>query len=95
MFDLFVGFNYQLLDIALWDYTTFQGPFRMFCLTRLPQGHTNLVQIQQVDINFILQDEIPKFTQPFVDNTPIKGPETFYLLPDRSYKTIPKNQGIQ
>jgi hypothetical protein len=46
-------------------------------------------------VNFILQDKIPKYMQPFVDDVPVKGPETFYLLPDGSYKTIPENKGIQ
>jgi hypothetical protein len=62
---------------------------------RLPQGYTNSVQVQQGDINFILQDEIPKYTQPFVDDTPVKGPTTYYLLENGEYETIPENAGIR
>jgi hypothetical protein len=95
MFDLFVGFDHQLLDIASRDFTTFQGPFGTFRLMCLPQGYTNSIQVQQGDINFILQDEIPKYTQPFVDDTPVKGPTTYYLLENGEYETIPENAGIQ
>jgi hypothetical protein len=51
--------------------------------------------VQQGDINFILQDEIPKYTQPFVDDTPVKGPTTYYLLENGEYETIPENAGIR
>ena len=95
MFDLFVGFDHRMLDIESRDFTTFQGPFGTFRLTRLPQGYTNSVQVQQGDINFILQDEIPHVTQPFVDDTPVKGPTTYYFLEDGTYETIPENDGIR
>jgi hypothetical protein len=55
----------------------------------------NSVQVQQGDINFILQDEIPKYTQPFMDDTPVKGPTTYYLLENGEYETIPENAGIR
>lgn len=95
MFDLFVGFDHRLLDVASRDFTTFQGPFGTLRLTRLPQGYTNSVQIQQGDINFILQDEIPHLTQPFVDDTPVRGPTTYYLKEDGAFETTPENEGIR
>lgn len=95
MFDLFVGFDHRMLDIASRDFTTFQGPFGTLRLTRLPQGYTNSVQIQQGDVNFILQDEIPHITQPFVDDTPVKGPTTYHLLENGDFETIPENKGIR
>ena len=41
------------------------GPHR---LTTLPMGHTNTVQIYQVDMAFILQDKIPHHTMLFIDD---------------------------
>jgi hypothetical protein len=57
-------------------------------------GHTNPVQIMQEDINYILQEEIPLLTVPFIDNVAIKGLVTCYENSDSTYKTIPENSGI-
>jgi hypothetical protein len=48
----------------------------------------------QGDINYILQEEIPLFTMPFIDDVAIKGPLTRYENADSTYKTIPENSGI-
>jgi hypothetical protein len=58
-------------------------------------GYTNSMQIQHGDVTFILQDEIPLFTIPFVDDVPIKGPPTRYELPDGTFETIKENPGIR
>jgi hypothetical protein len=58
-------------------------------------GHTNSVQIMQGDINYILRDEIPLFTVPFIDDVAIKGPVTCYENTDGTYETIPINSGIR
>ena len=58
-------------------------------------GHTNVVQIYQADICFILQEEIPCHTIPFIDDVAIKMLLTRYILPDGHYETIPENPGIQ
>jgi hypothetical protein len=58
-------------------------------------GHTNSVQIMQGDINYILREEIPLFTVPFIDDVAIKGPATCYENADGTYKTIPENPGIR
>jgi hypothetical protein len=54
----------------------FQSPLGALCHTRLVMGHTNSVQIMQGDINYILRDEIPLFTVPFIDDVAVKGPVT-------------------
>ena len=95
MFDLYVGFDHRMLDVDSRDFTTFQSPLGTLRLTRLPQGYTNAVQVQQGDVAFVLQDEIPEWTQPFVDDIPVKGPTSYYLLEDGSYETIPQNKGIR
>lgn len=95
IFDLMVGFDHRLLHILSRDFTTFQTPLGPLRHTRLPQGYTNAVQIQQGDLTFILQDEIPHITQPFLDDIPIKGPSSYYLLPNGQYETIPGNPQIR
>jgi hypothetical protein len=57
-------------------------------------GHTNLVQIMQGDINYILRDEIPLFIILFIDDVAVKGPVTRYENTDSTYETIPENSGI-
>ncbi|RXW16706.1 hypothetical protein EST38_g9147 [Candolleomyces aberdarensis] len=95
VFDLFVGFDQRVLHPDSRDLTTFQTPLGTFRLTRIPMGYTNSQQIQHGDITFLLQDEIPHITQPFVDDVPIRGPKTRYELPDGGYETISDNPGIR
>ena len=57
-------------------------------------GYTNSMQIFYRDTTFLLQEEIPHVTIPFVDNVPVKGPPTRYKNEDGSYEMIPENQGI-
>ncbi|KAJ2934659.1 hypothetical protein H1R20_g2456, partial [Candolleomyces eurysporus] len=58
-------------------------------------GYTNSQQVQHGDLTFLLQDEIPHVTLPFVDDVPVKGPPTRYELPGGGYETIPENPGIR
>jgi hypothetical protein len=95
MFDLFVGFDQRVLDIKSRDLTTFQTPLGTFRMTSIPMGYTNSVQIQQGDITFILQEEIPHITVPFIDDIPIKGPISRYMGIHGRYETIPDNSGIR
>ncbi|KAF9470610.1 hypothetical protein BDN70DRAFT_821126, partial [Pholiota conissans] len=53
------------------------------------------MQIQHGDITFILQDEIPHVTIPFIDDIPVKGPISRYIQKDGLYETIPENTGIR
>lgn len=93
--DLFVGFDQRSLDPASRDLTTFQTPLGTFRLTRIPMGYTNSQQVQHGDLTFILQDEIPHVTMPFVDDVPVRGPESRYELEGGGYETIPENPGIR
>lgn len=58
MLDLAAGFNQQLLTEEPQDLTTFNSPLGPHCLTAILMGYTNVMQIYQVDMVFILQDEI-------------------------------------
>ena len=95
MFDLFVGFDQWVLDIKSRDLTTFQTPLGTFRMTSIPMGYTNSVQIQQGDITFILQEEIPHIMVPFINDMLVKGPPTQYIDENGNFKTIPENQGIR
>jgi hypothetical protein len=64
-------------------------------LVTLPMGWTNLVPIFHDDVTYILQAEIPHTTIPYIDDVPIRGPATRYVLPDGSYETHPENSGIR
>ncbi|KAJ2923964.1 hypothetical protein H1R20_g13126, partial [Candolleomyces eurysporus] len=93
--DLFVGFDQRKLHPDSRNLTTFQSPLGTFQLTRILMGYTNLQQVQHGDLTFILQDEIPHVTMPFIDDVPVRGPEKQYELPHGGYKMIPNNPGIQ
>jgi hypothetical protein len=92
--DLFVAFDQRSLDSTSRNFTTFQTPLGTYRLTAIPMGYTNAAQIMQGDVSFILQDKIPTFTMPYIDNVPVKGPRTRYKLADSSYETIPANTGV-
>ena len=95
MFDLFVGFDQRALAQQSRDLTMFQTPLGTFRLTSIPMGYTNSMQIFHGDATFLLQEEIPNITIPFVDDIPIKGPASRYQLEDGTYETIPENRGIR
>jgi len=72
--DLYVGYDECGLDEASRDYTTFQTPFGAMHLVTLPMGWTNSVPIFHDDVTYILQQEIPHTTIPYIDDVPIRGP---------------------
>ncbi len=72
----------RLLSVKSRDLTTFQTPLGTFCLSMLPMGWTNSMQVLQGDITYTLQDEIPDVTIPFVDDAGMKGPITRYETAD-------------
>ncbi len=92
--DLFVGYDERLLAESSRDFTTFQTPYGALRLVTLPMGWTNSVPIFHDDVTFILQSEIPEFTIPYIDDVPVRGPETRYEIIG-GYETIPLNQGIR
>ena len=93
--DLFVGYDERELAEESRDLTTFQTPFGAHRLTTLPMGWSNSVPIFHDDVTFILKDEIPHVTAPYIDDVAVKGPESDYRRPDGSYETIPENSGIR
>ena len=95
MFDLYVGYDERLLDERSRDYTTFQSPFGALRLVTLPMGWTNSVPIFHDDVTYILREEIPHVTRPYIDDVPIKGPRTRYELPDGTHETIPENPKVR
>ena len=95
LFALYVGYDERILAESSRDLTTFQTPFGALRLVTLPMGWTNSVPIFHDDVTFILQSEIPAVTVPFIDDVPIRGPESRYQLPDGSYEMIPENPGIR
>ena len=95
MMDLFAGYDQCPLRLEFRDLTTFNSPMGPHHLTTIPMGYTNVVQIYQADMSFILQDEIPYFTYSFLDDLPVKTVTTRYQRLDASYETIPENQDIR
>jgi hypothetical protein len=94
-FDLYVFFNQRCLNPRSRDLTTFSSPLGAMRLTVIPMGYTNSPQIMHGDMAHILHNEIPDYTQHFVDDVPVKGPPTRYELPDGGFETINGNPGIR
>lgn len=92
--DLFSGYDARKLALESRDLTSFFTPLGLFRLTSLPVGFTNGVQEFQTCITFILADEIPVVVAVFIDDLPIKGPSSRYMIGD-TYETIPENSGIR
>jgi len=46
-------------------------------------------------VTYILCQEIPRYTLPYIDDVPIRGLETRYELPDGSVETLEQNPGIR
>ena len=72
MMDLFAGYNQRPLHPESRDLTTFNSPMGPYRLTTVPMGYPNAVQIYQADICFILQEEIPRHTIPFINDVAFK-----------------------
>lgn len=92
--DLYVGYDKRTLDKKSRDMTTFKTPFGMLQLVTLPMGWINLVPIFHDNVIYILQEEVPYITIPYIDDFPVHRPKTCYETKDRGYKTIPANDGI-
>ena len=95
MLDLFVGYDNRTLTEESRDLTTFHTPFGLMRLTKLPMGWTNSVPIFHNDVTYILRDEIPHLTIPFIDDIPVKGPEDAHRTPDGDFERCPENPGIR
>jgi hypothetical protein len=57
-------------------------------------GWTNSVPIFHDDVTFILQDEIPHTTIPYINDVPIHGLASQYIRSDGPYETHPDNPNI-
>jgi len=95
LFDLYSSYDLQLIDEASRDLTTFQTPLGTLRQVALPMGWTNSVPIQQANITFILQDEMPDCADSFIDDVIVKGPKSFSLDEAGFYETIEGNAGIR
>jgi len=93
--DLYVGYDERVLAECSRDLTTFQTPFGALRLVTLPMRWTNSVPIFHDDVTYILRDEIPKYTLPYIDDVPIRGPKTRYELPGGGVETLDRNPRIR
>lgn len=95
VFDLYSGFDARTVDPRSRDITAFMTPLGLLRLTCLPQGFTNSPTEFQQCMVFILQHEIPKVANIFIDDLPIKGPDTQYPDANGKPETMKENPGIR
>lgn len=95
MFDMFWGFDARKVDVNSRDLTAFYTPLGLLHITALPMGYTNSPAEFQNCMTFILQDEIPHVANIFIDDLPIKGPQTRYLDSNGKPSTLSENPGIR
>ena len=93
--DLYVGYDERVLAERSRDLTTFQTPFGALRLVTLPMGWMNSVPIFHDDVTYTLRDEIPRYTLPYIDDMPVRGPTTRYEKADGTLEVLEKNPGIQ
>lgn len=93
MMDLFIGYNHCMLNLRSRNLTTCQTPMGAMCLTLLPMGWTNSIQVFQGEMAFILQDEY-QICANFVDNVPVMGPTTRYETENGGLKWSLITQGF-
>ena len=72
----FIGYDQHLLHPDSRDLTTFNTPLGPHCLRMIPMGYTNVVQIYQADMSFVLQDEMPQYSYPFFNDLSVKSVTT-------------------
>src|ERR1700722_1279393 len=95
VFDLYWGYDARKIHPTSRDLTTFLTPLGLLRITSLPMGFTNSPAEFQRCMVFILHDEIPLVANVFIDDIPIKGPESQYLDENGDPETIPENPGIR
>jgi hypothetical protein len=95
VFDLFWGFDARKVHPQSRDLTAFLTPLGLLRLTSLPMGYTNSPAEFQKCMSFILHDEIPDIANIFIDDLPIKGPESRYLMKDGEPEVLKENPGIR
>ena len=95
VFDLFWGFDARKVAPESRDLTSFWTPLGLLRITSMPMGFTNSPAEFQKCMVFILQDEIPKIANIFIDDLPIKGPMSRYEDKNGNPETLPENPGIR
>jgi transposase InsO family protein len=95
VFDLFWGFDARKIHPKSRDLTAFMTPLGLLQITSLPTGFTNSPAEFQKCMAIILHDEIPNTANIFIDDLPIKGPETQYLDSNGNPELLPENPGIR
>ena len=93
--DMYWGFYARIMDPESRDMTAFQTPIGPLRIVSLPMGFTNSPAEFQACMTFILQDEIPNVAGVFIDDIPIKGPESRYATAGGDEPTVPQNPGIR
>ena len=95
VFDLFWGFYAHTVHPQSRDLTAFLTPLGLLRLTSLPMGYTNSLAEFQKCMSFILHDKILDVANIFIDDLPIKGPESRYLMENGEPEVLKENPGIQ
>jgi hypothetical protein len=95
VFDLFWGFDARKIHPKSRDLTAFATPKGLLQITSLPTGFTNSPAEFQKCMAIILQDEMPHTANIFIDDLPIKGPETQYLNSNGEPEVLSENPGIR
>jgi hypothetical protein len=93
--DLFWGFDARKIHPRSRGLTAFSTPLGLLQITSLPTGFTNSPAEFQKCMSIILQDEIPNIANIFIDDLPIKGPETQYLDQLGNPEVLQENPGIR
>ena len=93
--DLFWAFDGRRLDPMSRDMTAFHSPLGLLRLTSMPMGFTNSPAEFQACMTFILQDEIPHIANVFIDDLPIRGPQTCYPDEQGRPEVLKENPGIR
>lgn len=95
VFDLYWGFDARKVHPKSRDLSAFQTPLGLLRITSLPTGFTNSPAEFQACMTFILQHEIPHIADIFIDDLPIKGPDTRYEDEDGNPEVLTGNPGIR
>jgi transposase InsO family protein len=95
VFDLFWGFDARKIHPKSRGLTAFMTPLGLLQITSLPTGFTNSPAEFQKCMAIILKDEIPDKANIFIDDLPIKGPESQYLDSNGKAEVLPENPKIR
>lgn len=95
VFDLFWGFDARKIHPKSRDLTAFMTPLGLLQIISLPTGFTNSPAEFQKCMTIVLQDEIPNTADIFIDDLPIKGPESQYLDSEGKPEVLKENPGIR